>query len=124
MSELEWVKWILAFAKLSEEANSDMRIRMSLLKKAARKRLEYLTKDQMVKNDLGLSWFEEFQLLHLRVIGFRWIEKEDDTLDLFEGDTPEEAIERQIWRFDLDPIVPVKDAVKELLFTERDAANP
>ena len=124
MSEYDWVKWILAFAELSVEANSDMKLRMSLLKKAARKRLEYLTKDQMVKNDLGLSWFEEFQLLHLRVIGFRWIEKEDDTLDLFEGDTPEEAIERQIWRFDLDPIVPVKDAVKELLFTAADKENP
>ena len=126
MSEYDWVKWILAFAELSVEANSDMKLRMSLLKKAARKRLEYLEQGDTkeTNDDLGLSWFEEFQLLHLRVIGFRWIEKEDDTLDLFEGDTPEEAIERQIERFELTPIVPVKDAVKELLFTAADKENP
>ena len=126
MSEYDWVKWILAFAELSVEANSDMKLRMSLLKKAARKRLEYLEQGDTkeTNDDLGLSWFEEFQFLHLKSIGYEWTEKEDATLDEFEGDTPEEAIERLIWRFDLTPIVPVKDAVKELLFTERDAANP
>ena len=127
MSEYDWVKWILAgIAELSVEANSEMRLRVSLLKKAARKRLEYLengdTKE--TNDDLGLSWFEEFQFLHLKSIGYEWTEKEDATLDEFEGDTPEEAIERLIWRFDLTPIVPVKDAVKELSFTAGKAANP
>lgn len=52
MSEYDWVKWILAFAELSVEANSDMKLRMSLLKKAARKRLEYLEQGDTAVKEL------------------------------------------------------------------------
>ena len=44
MSEYDWVKWVLAFAELAVEENTDMKLRMSLMKKAAKKRLEYLAK--------------------------------------------------------------------------------
>ena len=45
MSEYDWVKLILDFAEISEKANSDMKLRMAMLKSAARKRLEYMTKN-------------------------------------------------------------------------------
>ena len=49
MSEYDWVSWVFAFAKISAEADSDMKTRMSLLEKAAKKRLEHLAKKAAAK---------------------------------------------------------------------------
>ena len=42
MSEYDWVKWVAFFAEVSEETNSDMKLRMNLLKRAASRRLDIL----------------------------------------------------------------------------------
>jgi len=46
-SEYEWVKWVAFFAEVSEEANSDMKVRMNLLKRAARRRLDILIQKRL-----------------------------------------------------------------------------
>jgi len=42
MDEYDWVKWVITFAEISEEANSDMKLRMNLLKRVASRRLDIL----------------------------------------------------------------------------------
>ena len=46
ISEFEWVKWIRDFADIAEQQNCDLKLRLLMLKKAARYRLAALEDEE------------------------------------------------------------------------------
>jgi len=46
ISEFEWIKWVRDFADIAVQENTDLKLRMNLLKKAARYRLAELQDEE------------------------------------------------------------------------------
>lgn len=46
ISEFEWIKWVRDFADIAGQENTDLKLRMELLKKAARYRLAALEDEE------------------------------------------------------------------------------